>query len=413
MIIAYGTPADIDPWMKLVERTRQNFPGLETQEALDAHRTAVLKFMSKKQAVCVKEENEIIGVILFSRSRNMICYLAVSPDFRRRGVASMLMDEALDCLDRTREITVSTFLESDEKGLAPRALYRKYGFIEGAITLEFNYPNQIFTLYPDGAEQKSRHLAVNRMTGRITGILSANKPSVYLYGSSVYDDFRPGWSDIDILVLTEQKIDEDQANKLVSLRQTMLFEEPGNPFYRSFEGGMLTLKAFLEGTSDRVVYWGTSGERITDRYSFDSFCMTELISKGALLSGKDIRDQLKMPLYADLYADVKRHFETIRKYAHTTGRSLYTFGWLLDICRCIRTLRTGEIVSKTAAAEWALENGLCPDPDALEFALKVRKDPLQYRNDSRTFDIAENLNGPVSRFTGILEKELLKAASRL
>lgn len=50
----------------------------------------------------------------------------------------------------------------------------------------------------------------------------------------------------------------------------MLVDELDNPYYRSFEGGMLTLDAFLSKKTDRVVYWGTSGERITDRYAFDS-----------------------------------------------------------------------------------------------------------------------------------------------
>ena len=91
------------------------------------------------------------------------------------------------------------------------------------------------------------------------------------YGSSVLNDFRLGWSDIDILVLTDKQITEEQAQKLVGLRQALLEKEPGNPYYRSFEGGMLTLDAFLTGKADRVVYWGTSGERITDTYMFDSF----------------------------------------------------------------------------------------------------------------------------------------------
>ena len=46
----------------------------------------------------------------------------------------------------------------------------------------------------------------------------------------------------------------------------MLVDELDNPYYRSFEGGMLTLDAFLSKKTDRVVYWGTSG----DRYAFDS-----------------------------------------------------------------------------------------------------------------------------------------------
>lgn len=113
--------------------------------------------------------------------------------------------------------------------------------------------------------------AIDKMVREISSILSDVKPSIYLYGSSVLDDFKLGWSDIDILALTDSQMSEGQAQSLVGLRQAMLADEPGNLYYRSFEGGMLTLDAFLSGAADRVVYWGTSGERVTDRYVFDSF----------------------------------------------------------------------------------------------------------------------------------------------
>lgn len=407
MRLFYGVPEDIENWMSLVTRLRWNFPGLETRERLDEHRAVVLRFMGKRQAICVKEANEIAGVMLFSRGHNMICCLAVSPEYRRRGAASMLMEEALKNLDRTREISVSTFRAGDEKAPAPRALYEKYGFIEDALIEEMNYPNQKYVLHPAGAERKGRQLAVNKMVREISNILADRNPSVYLYGSSVLNDFRLGWSDIDILVLTEKPIAETQAKALVNLRQTMLAKEPGNPYYRSFEGGMLTLDAFLSQKPDRVVYWGTSGERITDRYKFDSFGMAELIESSVLLYGADLRKELKPPAFHELYADVTRHYETIRKYAQSTGRSFYSFGWMLDIARCIYTLRTGKIIAKTEAAEWALENRLCPDPNVLEFTLKVRRNPLEYTDD-KTLDYAETLGEQIQRFADILERELKK-----
>ena len=95
MQLLYGVPEDIEKWMDLITEVRWNFPGLETQEKLNEHKISVLKFMDKRQAVCVKEESKIAGVILFSRAHNMICCLAVAPQYRRRGVATMLMDEAL------------------------------------------------------------------------------------------------------------------------------------------------------------------------------------------------------------------------------------------------------------------------------------------------------------------------------
>ena len=167
------------------------------------------------------------------------------------------------------------------------------------------------------------------------------------------------------------------------------------------------MDTFLRRGTDRVVYWGTSGERITDGYLFDSFCMTELVESGVLLLGKDIRPQLKVPTFDDLYADVRHHYGTIRKHAQKTGRSFYSFGWMLDIARCIYTLRTGRILAKTEAGKWALENNLCSDPDALEFALMVRRNPLDYKDNRQVFDYAETLAEPIQRFADILEKELI------
>lgn len=148
MEVIFGDISVIDSWMQLVRKVSWNFPGLETEESLDEHRQTVLKFMKKKQALCVIKNETVAGVLLFSRNRNMICCLAVDPEHRKQGLASALLKKALDELDRNREITVSTFRENDDKGTAPRALYRKFGFKEGEMTEEFGYPTQVFVLYP-------------------------------------------------------------------------------------------------------------------------------------------------------------------------------------------------------------------------------------------------------------------------
>ena len=144
----FGDSSCIDSWMQLVRKISWNFPGLETEKSLDEHKQTVLKFMNKKQALCIRTKETIVGVLLFSRSRNMICCLAVDPEHRKHGLASILLRKALDELDRSKEITVSTFRENDDKGIAPRALYKKFGFQEGEMTEEFGYPNQAFVLYP-------------------------------------------------------------------------------------------------------------------------------------------------------------------------------------------------------------------------------------------------------------------------
>ena len=146
MEVEFGKESYIESWMALVRKVSWNFPGLESEEGIRDHENTVLKFISKRQAICVRDNDEVIGVLLFSRFHNMICCLAVDPDFRRRGIASILLEKALQELDRNRDITVSTYRENDEKGIASRALYKKFGFREGELTVEFGYPNQVFVL---------------------------------------------------------------------------------------------------------------------------------------------------------------------------------------------------------------------------------------------------------------------------
>ena len=148
MEAVWGDSSLIDSWMQLVRKVSRNFPGLDTEESLDEHKQTVLKFMNKRQALCVRSREKVVGVLLFSRSRNMICCLAVDPEHRKQGLASILLKKALNELDRKKEITVSTFRENDDKGIAPRALYKKFGFAEGEMTEDFGYPTQVLVLYP-------------------------------------------------------------------------------------------------------------------------------------------------------------------------------------------------------------------------------------------------------------------------
>ena len=123
------------------------------------------------------------------------------------------------------------------------------------------------------------------MADRITGILGGKPPEVWLYGSVVLDDFRPGWSDIDLLVLTNGQITPGQAGALLTLRQEMTQEEPENRYYRAFEGIIAEKAEYLSGSFTRLVYWGTSGQRITDSYAQDAFSAFELAKYGRCVCG--------------------------------------------------------------------------------------------------------------------------------
>ncbi len=179
----------------------------------------------------------------------------------------------------------------------------------------------------------------------------------------------------------------------VGLRQDLLEHYLDNHF-RMFEGGILSADAFLNGKNERTVYWGTSGQRITDSYKMDSFGMAELLDSGILMHEEDIRSKMTRPAYAQMRNDIVRHVQAARTHG-------VVIGWLLDIARGIYTLRTGKIIAKTTAGEWALREGLCTDIDILQKAAQIRKKPLHYSKEDKSID-----NAVIQRFSDVLEGAL-------
>lgn len=248
--------------------------------------------------------------------------------------------------------------------------------------------------------------SINIMVNRITDILKDNKPSICLFGSVVLNDFKLGWSDIDIICFTEKVISNEQANELVNLRQTLMSEQEGNPYYRLFEGGLLTLNAFINSYEDTVVYWGTSGQRITNKHGLDPFAKIELLENGRLLYGDSFSHLISYPSKNEIVEAVQSHYGTIRKYAKETGESSRSGGWLLDIARCLYTLKTMKVIAKTKAGEWAIREKLSPDIDVLKRVLEIRNNPLLYQNDRDTMKWGGTLGPYIQRFADVLEIQL-------
>ncbi|MFT4145994.1 MAG: nucleotidyltransferase domain-containing protein [Mobilitalea sp.] len=248
--------------------------------------------------------------------------------------------------------------------------------------------------------------SIRIMTQRLSSILSDNSPSIYLFGSVVMDDFKFGWSDIDILCLTENPLTKTQAADLVTLRQTLLIEYPDNPYFRLFEGIITTWEVCADHTNGTVVYWGTSGQRIVDSFRIDVFSTIELLKYGRLLYGIDKRERLAYPSPIEIHKATEDYYSTIRKYAVQTDTHLYSAGWLLDIARCLYTVQTYNVISKTNAGKWALNAGLSPEPEILKKAIMIRENPMEYKNDESTQSWLTSLGPHIQVFADVLEGAL-------
>ena len=147
MDIIIAKECDIDCWMRLVSKVKDSFPGLETKEALAEHRDTVLGFIRKESAICARIEDKIVGALLFSKENNMLCFLAVDPEYRRQHIADKMVSYMLRYLDPKKDVVVTTYREGVPEGIAARAFYKHLGFIEGKLTEEFGSPVQEYVLY--------------------------------------------------------------------------------------------------------------------------------------------------------------------------------------------------------------------------------------------------------------------------
>ena len=225
--------------------------------------------------------------------------------------------------------------------------------------------------------------AITKVTDEIVTIMDGNVYGVWLYGSVVLNDFCLGWSDIDFVALTDRPISESQAMQLLTLRQDMLKNDPDNPYYRCFEGIIADRTEYLSQSFHRLVYWGTSGQRVTDRFAHDAFSLFEYIK------------------YINTYTEINT------PYAVETNEMLYSCGWLLDIARCIYTLRYNDVIAKTQAGFWALEEHIFPDETPLKKTIEIRQQPAYYKDNAETKRWLKNLGPVVQRYADVLEHELL------
>lgn len=73
--------------------------------------------------------------------------MAVHPKYRRNGIGAAMVEKMISFFPSNMNISVTTFRKDDIKGIAPRQLYKKFGFKEDELVAEIDYPLQKFILY--------------------------------------------------------------------------------------------------------------------------------------------------------------------------------------------------------------------------------------------------------------------------
>ena len=142
--IRFATPGDMEDWVELVCLTVDGYPCLDRAEYVENLR----RYIAEKRALLLRDGSLLIAAMGFSTNPGRIDYLAVHPQYRQLGLAKLFLDKLADELLRDQEITVTTYRAGDKADTGHREAYRRLGFVEGELLVEYGYPTQRLVLLP-------------------------------------------------------------------------------------------------------------------------------------------------------------------------------------------------------------------------------------------------------------------------
>ena len=140
MEAVFGEKNDFKSWVELVKLVRGNFTGLD----LECYKNILIEKMEKRETIVVKENEKVVGALVFSYTEQEISFLAVHPEYRNKGIGVELIKKVISLFPIGTKLVVITYRAGDEKGRNARKLYKKAGFSEGNLITVFDYPCQEF-----------------------------------------------------------------------------------------------------------------------------------------------------------------------------------------------------------------------------------------------------------------------------
>lgn len=146
--ILFAADSDIPAWMDLVHLVVDGFPYLKEDDYLEQLKWCI----QKKQALIIKDEATIIGAMAFDNETGSIDFLGVHPQYRKRDIAKAFLQKLLGELLKDVPISITTFREGDKADPGYREIFKKLGFAEAELLIEFGYPTQKLILQKEDLE---------------------------------------------------------------------------------------------------------------------------------------------------------------------------------------------------------------------------------------------------------------------
>jgi len=201
--------------------------------------------------------------------------------------------------------------------------------------------------------------AVQMLLTNVRAVLDEYFLGLYLHGSLTGDDFDPGHSDIDFLVVTTRELPKKLIPDIEAMH--MRIRDSGLEWAKKLEGTYLSKKAlFCYKPSKRQIPYLNEGKFFLTQQSFDWIINRHILREnGIVVAGPPIR-----PLIAPISSHEIPQVVIQGLLENWTPR-LDERAWLippghqpfivLTCCRALYTLKHDTIASKPVSARWALK----------------------------------------------------------
>ena len=202
---------------------------------------------------------------------------------------------------------------------------------------------------------------VNTLQTELQRLLGQNLLGIYLHGSLALGGFQPGRSDIDVIVVTAQRIDLETKRRCIELLLRIskmpgpldirfLVEQDLFPFQHPLPCDLHYSETCRENYQQELrtgswKHWNGSAQRDPDL----TLHLTVLHQYGICLYGKPIAEVLP-PVPEQDFRDA-----IVKDVQVTLGDPLHDpISFVLNACRACAYLHNGTILSKDAGGVWGL-----------------------------------------------------------
>lgn len=208
---------------------------------------------------------------------------------------------------------------------------------------------------PDGVDSTLR-----RLIPAIQSVLGEEFVGMYLYGSLATGGFHPQKSDIDFLVVTEDRITDDLVDSLRVMHEHIAAED--ERWGSGLEGSYIPRASLRRYNPGDVFHPHIDrGDMLkVERHDTDWVIQRYVLREyGVTLVGppvKDLIDPISPGALRSGVLDMLWWWELQTQDTSRIEKSGYQAYAVLTMCRVLYTLEHGDVLSKPEAARWALEN---------------------------------------------------------